>query len=233
MRSCILSLTLLAACAHAQQEQPWRLVGDIGAGVNAAPTAARARSDGATAIPYLNFDYGPVFARIDTFGVKLAPAGAGSIELLTRVLADGYTPVQPGARHRDESLPLGLGTMQVTPVGAFMFNVYHDAGKSKGQLADLMYAADIPLGPVELYPQIGTEYRSQAYVRYYDGAAGYQPGPANSPFAALFAEIHVGGNWYVDANLRRSWLGKSVRLSPLVQRRTLDAGLVALSYRFN
>ncbi|MRW93613.1 hypothetical protein GJ699_26830 [Duganella sp. FT80W] len=221
-----------AAALHAQQsaDTGWRIDGDIGAGVNATPTAAHARGNGTTAIPYLNFDAGPLFARIDTFGVKLAPAGAGSIELLTRVLSDGYTPASAAAGgHRRDSLPLGLGTLQVTSFGALMANVYHDVGKSGGNLADLMYGAELPAGELTLYPQLGAEYRSSAYVRYYDGVSGHA---ATNPYAALFAECHLGGSWYLNANLRRTWLDRTIRSSPLVRRATLDANLVAVSYRF-
>ncbi len=222
---------LLAQGLHAAQTDTadWKLAGDVGLGVNAAPTPARAQSRQTTAVPYLNFDAGPLFARIDTFGVKLWPAGAGSVELLTRVLSDGYTPPAPHAQRRHDALPIGLGTLQVTPAGAFMVNVYHDAGKSGGNLADLMYAAEIDTGPLALYPQAGLEYRSSAYVRYFDGASG----PANSPFAALFAERHLGGHWYLNGNVRRTWLGASIAGSPLVRRSQLNSGLLAVSYRFN
>ena len=235
-RALIASVALvLAAPVFAQHSDSWRLVGDIGAGVNVAPVPTGAQSGQTSAIPYLNADYGPVFARIDTFGVKLLPVGAGSVELLTRVLSDGYTPRgnAAGAQRRQDSLPVGLGTLQVTAAGAFMLNVYHDAGKSGGNLADAMYAAEFDTGPLALYPQVGVEYRSSAYVRYFDGTPSSSPGAASSPFAALFAEMHVGGRWYVDVNLRRSWLGNAIRSSPLVGRSTLDSGLLALSYRFD
>ncbi|MYM35242.1 hypothetical protein GTP38_12960 [Duganella sp. FT94W] len=225
---------LLAQGLHAEQTDTanWQLTGDVGLGVNAAPTPARAQSRQTTAVPYLNFDDGPVFARIDTFGVKLLPVAAGHVELLTRVLSDGYTASGLDGRRHD-SLPIGLGTLQVTSAGAFMLNGYHDAGKSGGNLADLMYAAEIDAGPLALYPQAGLEYRSSAYVRYFDGTPSYRPGAASSPFAALFAEIHLGGHCYLNGNLRRTWLGASIAASPLVRRSRLDTGLLALSYRFN
>lgn len=233
---------LLAPPLHAQQDDSapdLRLIGDIGAGVNAAPTAASAQSNGVKPIPYLNFDYGSVFARIDTFGVKLTPVGAGSVELLTRVLSDGYTPrnAAAGTAHRADSLPLGVGTLQVTPVGALMANFYHDLGKSKGNLIDLMYAAELPLGALTLYPQVGIEHRSAAYVRYYNGDDSanslYRAGASNNTFAAVFVEMHLSGPWYANINVRRTWLGKTIQNSPRVQRTTLDTSLVSLSYRFN
>lgn len=244
--SLLLSAALLAPPLHAQQGgaaapdaqgSSWRLSGDVGLGVNAAPTPAHARSRQTDAVPYLNLDYGPVFARIDTFGVKLLPAGAGHLELLTRVLSDGYTPdargMALGGQRRSDSLPLGLGTLQVTPAGAFMFNVYRDMGKSGGRMVDALYAAEIDRGDVAFYPQAGLEYRSAAYVRYFNGTPAYRPGAASSPFVALFTEVRIGGQWYINGNVRRTWLGKSIQDSPLVRRATLDSGLVALSYRFN
>lgn len=219
---------LCAACAQAQQAAP-RLVGDIGLGVSVAPVAVPAQARSGSVVPYANFDYGPAFARIDTFGVKLAPVGYGSVELLTRVLEDGYRASAPPQAQQRASVPLGLGTLQLTPVGAFMANLYRDLGKSHGTLLDLMYAAEIERGRVAIYPQAGVEYRSANYIRYYDGVAR----SATNPFAALLVETKLGGHWYLVANLRRTWLDDSIRSNPAVRRRSLDSGLVAISYRFD
>lgn len=220
-------LALLALlCAGGAQAQ---LVGDVGLGVSVAPVALPAQSRNASAVPYANFDYGPVFARIDTFGVKLAPAGYGSVELLTRVLEDGYRGSAPPHTQQRSSIPLGLGTLQVTPAGAFMANLYRDLGKSHGALLDLMYAAQIERGRYAFYPQAGLEYRSASYIRYYDGVAR----SASNPFAGLLVEAQLGGHWYLVANLRRTWLDASIRSNPAVRRRSLDSGLVAVSYRFD
>ncbi len=221
------------------------LVGDIGLGANTAPTIAHSLSSSTRAIPYANFDYGRIFARIDTFGVKLVPAGCGSLELVTRVIGDGYTPAPAGSvalDRRKSSVPVGLGTLQITPVGAVFLNAYRDVGKSGGNLVDLIYAAEFDVGSIALYPQAGAEYRSSAYVRYFygvspaeagrSGIAAYQPRDAVNPFAGLFVEAKISGNWYLNANLRRTWLDSSVSASPLVGRRTSNSGLVALSYRF-
>ncbi len=180
-------------------------------------------------VPYANFDYGPVFARIDTFGVKLAPVGHGSVELLTRVMEDGYRGSAPPHAQQRSSVPLGLGTLPVTPAGAFMGNLYRDLGKSHGAMLDLMYAAEIERGRYAFYPQAGIEYRSANYVRYDDGVAR----SASNPFAGLLVEAQLGGHCYLVANLRRSWLDASIRSNPAVRRGALDSGLVAVSYRFD
>jgi len=240
-------LCLLLHASHAQEApaaEPMRLVGDVGLGADVAPPLAHAQAGNSGAIPYANFDYGPVFARIDSFGAKLLPLAYGSVELVTRVLEDGYTPAsaQGWRDRRRASLPVGIGTLQTTPVGAVFANVYRDAGDSKGALADLIYAAEIDTGPLAIYPQAGVEWRSRAYVAYYYGVspaeaghaalAIYAPGHASDLFGALFMEAKISGNWYVDANMRRTWLDASIGRSPLVRRHAADTGLVALSYRF-
>ncbi|MES2160945.1 MAG: MipA/OmpV family protein [Pseudomonadota bacterium] len=227
--ACRRRVLLALLCAAGAQAQQTHLVGDIGLGVSVAPVALPAQSRSGSAVPYANFDYGPVFARIDTFGVKLAPAGYGSVELLTRVLEDGYHGSAAPHTQQRSSIPLGLGTLQVTPAGAFMANLYRDLGKSHGTMLDLMYAAEIEQGRFAFYPQAGIEYRSANYVRYYDGVAR----SASNPFAGLLVEAELGGRWYLVANLRRTWLDASIRSNPAVRRRSLDSGLVAVSYRFD
>lgn len=220
---------LALLCAGGVRAQEAHLVGDIGLGVSVAPVAVPAQSRSGSAVPYANFDYGPAFARIDTFGVKLAPAGYGSVEVLTRVLEDGYRASAPPQAQQRSSIPLGLGTLQVTPAGAFMANLYRDLGKSHGTMLDLMYAAEIEHGRFAFYPQAGIEYRSANYVRYYDGVAR----SASNLFAGLLVEAQLSGHCYLVANLRRTWLDDSIRSNPAVRRRSLDSGLLAVSYRFD
>ncbi|MFZ6646178.1 MipA/OmpV family protein [Undibacterium sp. TJN25] len=222
-----------------------RLIGDIGVGANIAPTIARSSTSNTSAVPYANFDYGRLFARIDTFGVRLVPAGYGSLELVARYIGDGYTPLptaQGGLDRRKSSLPIGLGTLQTTPLGAVFLNAFHDANKSGGNLVDLIYAAEFDTGPFALYPQAGAEYRSSAYVRYFygvsaaesarSGLAVYQPRDAVNTFVGLFIEAKVSGHWYVNANLRRTWLNNTISASPLVARHASNSALLSLSYRF-
>jgi hypothetical protein len=101
-------------------------------------------------MPYLNFTWGPVFARIDTFGVQLAPLGDGALELVGQYRGDGYRV--PGLRRRDDAIPLGLGTLQVTPVGAFGLNVLGDLGPSGGLIVQARYLAQFRLGRTTLFP---------------------------------------------------------------------------------
>ena len=230
---------------QADQGYRWHLTGDLGVGQDFTPSAARSATAPAQPVPYINAEYGRLFGRIDTFGVKVTPVGEGDLELVTRVLEDGYTPASSfgNLSKRQSSVPVGIGTLQTTTVGAVLVNLYHDLGKSGGNLADLLFAEEIDTKYVALYPQIGAEYRSRDYVKYYYGLSGaeaaqlrtvgYTPGSVTNLFIDLFLEIKVSGNWYVNANLRKTWLAKSITASPLANRHSVDAGLLALSYRFD
>ncbi|MBA5690578.1 MipA/OmpV family protein [Rugamonas apoptosis] len=243
----ILSLATLRLPAAAEElatDTGTHLVGDIGIGTDfMAQPGRKGRHE--RVFPYANFDYGRAFARVDTFGVKLLPLGYGDLELAARAIDDGYDPASPRVpmpARRNNSLPIGLGTLQTTPIGALFANVFHDAGPSKGTLIDVMYAAELDFGQLALYPQAGAQRQSAAYIRYYygvsptiapDPAASYQPRSATSPYAALFLELKVHGNWYANANLRRTWLPPAISSSPLAMHHRLDSAMLALSYRYN
>jgi len=216
--------------------------GDLGVGVYHSPTVARSNSSSGHVIPYANFDYGSFFGRVDTFGYGITHLGYGNLELVTRVIDDGYTPAVSALGKRKTSVPLGLGTLQIMPYGAVILNAYHDVNQSGGNLVDLIFAERWESGRIALYPQAGAEYRSRNYLRYYYGISdlqasqgglpSYAPGDATNLFAALFAEIQVSGNWYLNLNLRQTWMDKSITDSPLVERHVLRSGFAAISYRF-
>lgn len=242
---CVASLQLPAAGEEIVTDTGSRLVGDIGIGADFMAQPGRKRLH-ERIFPYANFDYGRAFARIDTFGLKVLPFGYGDLEVAARAMDDAYNPASPRAQMlapRKNSLPIGLGTLQTTPIGALFANFFHDAGPSKGNLIDLMYAAELDLDQLALYPQLGVQRQSAAYVRYYYGDSPttspdpafvhYQPRSATSPYAGLFLELKLHGNWYANANLRRTWLATAISSSPLAMHHRLDSAMLAFSYRYN
>lgn len=243
---CLL-LILTSPSLHAQQASSNAAPafhGDIGVGIHHAPNIVNSVSNSDQTIPYANFEYGDLFVRIDMIGLRTIPIGYGNIELVTRVLDDGYTRVGANGEQerRRSSVPLGLGTLQIMPFGAIMVNVYRDANQSHGTMADVLFAEEIDLGDFSIYPQIGAEYRSGDYVRYFYGvsrtaptqsmAGDYIAMDATNPFIALFIEMKITGNWYLNTDIRKLWLDKSIYSSPIVKRHNITTGLVALSYRF-
>lgn len=215
------------------------LSGDVGMGASWSQSQIRGEHEETSAMPYLNIEYGSAFARIDTYGVKVLPVAYGHIEIMGQYRGDGYNVVNLGKRQ--DSLPFGVGTLQITPIGAFDVRVYHDFGKSDGTLLQARYLAELSMGRVTLYPEIGVEYQSRDYTRYYYGTTDadaatlqriYRPGSAVNLFAGIMIETRITQHWYTHLYLRHSVVDESITNSPLVTQKGHNSALLAASYRF-
>ena len=221
--------------------------GDLGMGAYFTHTRSIIRGKGNTGsvLPYADFEYGRMFARVDTLGIKTQKMGYGYLELVGRISMDGFktnTPALQGLDRRETSIPLGIGTLQETPLGGIMLNAFHDVHKSKGLWFEAIYAAELELSAVTLYPLLGLEYQSKEYVSYYYGIsaqeattshyAAYQPLGARNHFVGLIGDIKLSDKYHLNCYVRRKWLGDSIQHSPIVSQSYMDTGYIALSYRF-
>ncbi|MGZ9713859.1 MipA/OmpV family protein [Glaciimonas sp. GNP009] len=231
-------------------EFPQRIMGDLGVGVYEAPSEIhgeiRGKRSSTLILPYAYLDYGRLFARVDTFGIKTVKMGYGYLELTGRVSFDGFKTSNStlrGLTERKNGIPLGIGTFQETPVGAFFLNAFYDVNKSHGTLLEAIYAGEIKAGPVNFYPQIGAEYRNANFVNYYYGItpaesaankryAAYQGKGTTNPLVALQVEIPINATWVVNVYGRYKWLGNGITNSPIVDKRTAQSYFVSLAYRF-
>ncbi len=240
----------LAGAAFAQGKPdaeafPLRIQGDVGAGAYYTGSILRGKSDHGYLLPYGYFDYGRAFMRIDTLGIKTAKMGYGYLELVGRVSLDGFradTASLRGLADRKDPVPLGIGTFQETPIGAFFVNAFRDANKSKGGLFEAIYVGEIATPRVTIYPQIGAEYLSRQYTGYYYGISAqeatasayraYQPGGAFNPFIAALVDTKLSEDVHLNFYLRHKWLANSITGSPIVGAKGMDTAFVALAYRF-
>ena len=234
-----LVLPLLLAQAGPAMSAEARLTGDIGIGATRTQTQTLGAPAETEALPYLNFEYGPLFARVDSFGIKALPLGYGHVELVGQYRGDGYDSTL--LSQRQDSAPLGVGTLQITPIGAFGLQVLHDLGKSGGNLVQMRYLAELPLGRVTIYPELGAEYQSRAYTGYYRGTTdvdavalgqAYRPGSAVNPYVGAMVEVRLVDRWYLNAYVRRTFSDDSISRSPLVVKGNFSSLLLALAYRF-
>lgn len=226
----------IALAAHAAEPV---FTGDVGAGLTHIQAQARGAHERNDAMPYLNLEYGPAFVRIDTLGVKTLPVGWGHVEMVGQLRSDGYH--SNTLQTRQDSVPLGLGTLQITPVGAFNLQWLHDLGKSGGNLVQARYLAELAWGRVSLYPELGVEFQSRAYTNYYHGTTAsdaaavgqsYRPGAALNPYVGALIETRLTQHWYAHAYVRHSYTDDTIVRSPLVTRRGQDSALLAMAYRF-
>ena len=241
-------LSVGIACAQAQtdtEEFPMKIEGDVGAGAYYTRSIVRGKTEPASVLPYGYFDYGRMFARIDTLGVKTIKMGFGYLELAGRVSLDGFKADSSNLRgltDRKNSIPLGIGTFQVTPVGAFFVNAFYDVNDSHGGLFEAIYAAEVVTPRVTFYPQIGAEYLSKKYTGYYYGVSAheaaasqyssYQPGGAFNPFLAALIDTRITDEVHMNFYFRHRWLASSIQGSPIVGRTGMDTTFTALAYRF-
>ena len=225
---------------------PDHIVGDIGAAVYTSNLHIGAEGTQSLMLPYAFFDYQRFFVRIDELGIKTFKMGYGYLEVIGKINLDSYkvkSPLNGTSINRRDPIPLGLGTFQETPIGGFFVNAYHDFGKSKGALYELLYFAELETyQKIVVYPQVGVERQSSQYANYYYGInsgesqlTGYNTysAPAtNNLLAGVMVEIPVIDSWYINVYGKRKWMGNGVNNSPVMNRSFQDNLFVALAYRF-
>jgi MipA family protein len=221
-----------------------QLVGDVGLALYRTPAITRASGDANVLLPYAFADYGSLFARVDTFGVKLMPLGAGHLELAARVSFEGYKPLgTPGIQDRSTPLPVGLSTFQETPYGAFFVYGFYDTN-SGGTLLDAMYAAEFKLGSIHIYPQLGFERRSDKYVQHLYGVSAQESAASGNTIAAYNASNSISPNlgfafeyplpndYSLTLQVRKKWLDSSITDSPLVNSKSQLSSFLSLTRSF-
>lgn len=221
-----------------------RFTGELGLGVYLKRGVVKDVGGSVLVLPYVYGDYGRLFARVDTLGVKTLPLGAGHLELVARINTEGFDADRGALRgvgDRANPMPIGVGTMQRTPVGAFFLYAMYDV-TSGGALLEGTWGGRFEAGPVTLYPLLGLEYRSSAFVRHLYGidasqaaASGYPayaPGSSMVPMAGLAATLPISGAWALQFQWRHRWFDSAITASPVVNERGLDSGHVAVTYAF-
>jgi len=245
-----LLIALLSAPLHAMSDVPDglpdRIVGDIGAAVYTSNLHIGTEGTQSLVLPYAFFDYQRFFVRIDEVGIKTFKMGYGYLEVIGKINLDTYkvkSPFNGTSINRSDPIPLGLGTFQETPIGGFFVNAYHDFGKSKGALYELLYFAELETyKKIVIYPQVGVERQSSQYANYYyginsgesqlTGYNAYSATATNNLLAGVMVEIPVVDNWYVNIYGKRKWMGNGINNSPVMNRSFQDNVFLALAYRF-
>ena len=238
----LLTIVLATPCAWAQDEG---FKGDVGGMVTSASAIVPGASAKTSVLPYVYGDWGRFYGRVDTFGVRTLALGEGHLELATRISNEGidaHKTARPGMGERQTPTPVGLGTFQRTPLGGVFAYLMHDP-QSGGQFAELTWALRFMLGSVSVYPQLGMQYRSAAYVNHLYGVttaqsdatgwATYQAGRSLLPQASLHMTVPLSGPWALQAQARYRWLDSAIHNSPLVDHRSQTSGVLALTYTLN
>ncbi len=231
-RAVVLSALVLSGAAQAQpvgDALHWS--GDLGLGVERTQASAAGASSRTWALPYAYGDLGRFFIREDTFGVKLVPAGWGALEAVARVSTEASDADGPRLAHRRNPRPIGLGTFQETPWGGLFIDAFADT-VSGGTLLEMSYAAELALGPVTLYPQVGVTRRSARYVAHLYAEPGYAPSASTTPVFQLSGELPLSDTWVLLAHVQCEVFDHEIRDSPRVDTHARTSALIVLAWRF-
>ena len=221
------SLAASLATASARADDAPHFVGDLGLGVQRTQASAPGASARTWVLPYAYGDVGRLFVREDTFGARLLPVRWGALEVVARASTEGSDGDGPGLAHRTNPRPVGLGTFQETPWGGVFADAFVDT-VSGGTLLEASYAAELPVGPVTLYPQAGFTRRSARYEAHlYDVHAA-----STTPVLQLSGELPFARAWVALAHVQWEPFDRAVRASPRVDARSRTSALVAIAWRF-
>ena len=246
----VLLSAFFALCAGAQVspstvDEKNRLVGDVGLGLFHTGSINQGVESSNKFMPFVNATYGNLFARVDTFGMKVLPLAYGSVEISTRIGQEGFK--QSGEAYsvtRSSPMPVGLSTAQITPYGAFFMHAFHDV-KSGGLLLDFNYAARFSVNSFTLYPQIGVEQRSAKYVQYLYGVTSQEAAASQNKLTAFTGatsttpKIGLAIDYPIDRhnslklNLRKKWLDRQMSDSPLVDAKSQTNVFLAIAHEFD
>jgi outer membrane protein len=227
MRGAGIVLALGLAAMAARADDALHYVGDLGLGVQRTQASAPGAQARTFALPYAYGDLGRLFVREDTFGAKLVPVGWGALELVGRASTEGTDGDGPGLAHRTNPRPVGLGTFQETPWGGVFADAFVDT-VSGGTLLEASYAAEVPVGPLTLYPQAGLARRSASYdAHLFDVHAA-----STTPVLQLSGELPLADTWVALAHVQWEPFDGAVRASPRVAARSRASALLALAWRF-
>ena len=158
----LFSLACLSFFTCAQSDMPDTLpdhiVGDIGAAIYTSNLHIGTEGAQTLVLPYAYFDYERFFARIDEVGIKTFKIGYGYLEVVGKINLDSYkikSPYNGNSINKSDPVPLGIGTLQETPLGSIFLNAYHDFGKSNGALYELLYFGEIEtVKNIIVYPEV-------------------------------------------------------------------------------
>lgn len=244
-RALFLAAALAAGAGSATAQGQSRFVGELGAGVFAAQSVARGHDTQVTAMPYVYGEYGRWFGRVDTFGYKTLALGSGHLELVARFSTEGFKADRPpltGLRNRSNPAPLGLGTAQSLPFGRLFVYAMHDPS-SGGALVEATFGTRVQLGALKLYPLLGVEHRTSAWVnQLYGVSAAEAAATGRRAYAApastvavtgLAASWPLGARTSLEAQWRHHWLDSAITQSPLVARTGHNRAYLVFTQRFD
>ncbi|RUO21660.1 MipA/OmpV family protein [Aliidiomarina haloalkalitolerans] len=255
----VLALTLASAImtseAHASADEPVMTGPPQGLSAGAAYVSSnqsyRGLSADSVAVPFLGYEGEQFYLRGLTAGWYLQRDRQQQLALTLNGELFRFRPAESTDAQmqqldrRNLSLTLGLQHRYSSRYGVFSSHLKTDiTGRHEGQLFNFRYGYPLnrPGQAWQVTPEIGFNYYSRSYVRYYyavsaaeaqrSGLAEYQPSDAISPLLGLNVYRYFTPQFSAVASYTIARNDGSIRNSPMVRGRSTRSLFLAVSYRF-
>jgi outer membrane protein len=203
-------------------------------------------------LPLYLYEGERLFLHANRAGVKLmnnADSGNGSrLDLFVEQrlegfpVGDGLPASLAGMAPRDSGVDLGLSYRYRQSWGTLQAELVHDIGKtSRGSEARLGYSYGWRSGAWSLRPTVSVSFRDAKLNNYYYGVLpgeatasrpAYAPGAGVNSQIGLYGSYDLSQRWRLLGGVSATYLGNSVKDSPIVQKRVLPAVYIGAAYDF-
>lgn len=245
-----LALLALSPCAMAQagaDNQGWTF--GLAAGVLDSPYVGEGTR--VRPFPLVSFEGERFFWRGLSGGMHLYEEGGIRIDALLSARLDGFdiddlsasglrgNGLNPALlEDRDDGLDAGFRAQWQGGAGQITFQALGDvSGASDGYELSLEYGYRLRAGRAFVTPYVGAEWRSSDLTRYYygtldeevaRGVQAYAPGSVLVPRVGVNFISPLAGKWQIFASAQYRFLPDELTDSPLLERGSDGAGLIAI-----
>lgn len=143
---------------------------------------------------------------------------------------------------RTASTQAHLSHLHITPIGGIRLKVAHDINNERGTKATLSHLTRFKRQNTTIYPQVGVDWHSEEYNRYYYGVSAqeaeksallsYSPTGGVSPFVSVTANHQFSEHLSILVNGRVQWLSSAQKQSPMTNSDQSVSLRVGVGYRF-
>ena len=198
-------------------------------------------------LPLYLYEGEQFFLHANRYGVKLKQGDTQRFDLFIEQRLEGFPADRlpaslAGMANRDSGIDLGLSWRYRQPWGTVQAEFLHDiSGFSKGSEARLGYTYDWRSGPWSLRPSLSLALRDARLNNYYYGVrpgeattsrAVYSPGAGLNTTLGLYGSYELSQRWRLLAGVSATVLDRTVKDSPIVQKRVLPGAYLGAAYDF-
>lgn len=227
----------------------------LGVGVQAERTAYKGYRLQWSVAPVVNYENDYVYFQDFSLGGKLINIKNGNNESIFTTSVFAFYDDFKFARdktsdwqlkqlnNRHESVYAGGKLTALTPFGLFEAEAARDIlGHGDGLYGSVTYHIKFDLGPAEIFPHLGVEWADSRYNKYFygisqkesrrSGLSTYRPSASIAPFVGVAVRLPLAKRWELLGNIDVSRVPKTVKNSPMTDKRVTCVFSAMLGFNF-